>query len=68
VPVATPSDHVTVPAQPLAVNVKVDGEQTERLAGGVIVGASGFAFISRPVTAVLASDAQPLTVQVAVIE
>jgi hypothetical protein len=32
------------------------------------VGAFGFALISRPVTAVLASDIQPLTVQVAVIE
>ena len=37
-PVAPPSDQVTVPAHPLAVNVKVDGEQTERLAGAVIVG------------------------------
>ena len=62
-----PFDQATVPAQPLAVSVSVDGEQTERLAGGVIVGAAGLALISRPVTAELGSDEQPLTVQVAVI-
>jgi hypothetical protein len=44
----------------------VAGEQTDRLAGGVIVGAFGFAFISTPVTAALGSEVQPFTVQVAV--
>ena len=39
-PVTAPSDQVTVPAHPLAVSVKVDGEQTERLPGGVITGAA----------------------------
>ena len=64
-PVTAPSDQVTVPSHPLEVSVKVDGEQPERLAGGVIVGAFGFNFISRPVTAELVSDTHPLTVQVA---
>jgi hypothetical protein len=45
VPVTAPSDQVTVPSHPLEVSVKVDGEQPERLAGGVIVGAFGFNFI-----------------------
>ena len=63
-----PFDQVTVPAQPLAVSVSVDGEQIVKLAGGVIAGAAGLALISRPVTAELGSDVQPLTVQVAVIE
>jgi hypothetical protein len=56
------------PAQPLALRVSVEGEQTTRLGGGVMVGAEGFALISSPVTAVLASDVQPFTVQVAVTE
>ena len=67
-PVADPCDQVTVPAQPLAVSVKVKGVKTDRLVGGVILGELGFAFISRPVTAVLAADVTPATVQVAVIE
>jgi len=67
VPVAL-LDQVTVPAQPDAVKVRVEGAQTTNGFGGVIVGAPGFAFISRPVTAELASEVQPLTVQVAVIE
>ena len=44
-PVAAPSDQVTVPAHPLAVKVKVDGEQTERLAGGVIIGGAAFGLL-----------------------
>jgi len=40
VPVAAPCDQVTIPAHPLAVSVSVEGEQTERLVGGVIVGGS----------------------------
>jgi hypothetical protein len=68
VPVAAPSDQVTVPAQPLAVSVKVEGVKTAKLVGGVILGALGFALISRPVTAVLALDIHPLSVQIAVIE
>ena len=67
VPVAAPCDQVIVPAQPDAVSVSVEGEQTTKLAGGVIVGAAGLALISRPVTALLGSDVQPLTVQIAVI-
>ena len=67
VPVAA-LDQVTVPAQPEAVKVKVLGKHTTFSVGAVTVGAVGFAFISRPVTAVLAADIQPLTVQVAVIE
>jgi len=61
-------DQVTVPAQPLAVRVSVEGEQTTNGFGGVIVGAFGLAFISSPVTAELASEVQPLTVQVAEME
>ena len=61
-------DQVTVPAQPDAVNVKVLGKHTTFSVGAVTVGAVGFAFISIPVSAVLASDIQPLTVQVAVTE
>ena len=68
VPVAAPSDQVTVPAHPLAVSVSVKGEQTESVAGATTVGTGGFALISNPVTAVLGSDVQPFTVQVAVIE
>ena len=64
---AAPCDQVTVPAQPLAVSVRVEGVKTERLAGGVILGALGFAFISRPVIAELAADVLP-AVQVAVLE
>ena len=60
-----PFDQLTVPAQPLAVRISVEGEQTDKLTGGFIVGAAGLALISRPVTALLGSDAQPLTVQVA---
>ena len=67
VPVAL-LDQVTVPAQPDAVRVSVAGEQTDKLAGGVIVGATGLAFISSPVIAELASEVQPLTVQVAEME
>ena len=63
-----PFDQTTVPAQPDAVRVSVEGEQTERLAGGVIVGGFGLALISRPFTGVLGSEVQPLTVQVAIIE
>ena len=63
-----PFDQVTVPAQLLAVRVSVEGEQTEWLTGGVIVGAAGLALISRPFTGVLVLLVQPLTVQVAVIE
>jgi hypothetical protein len=59
---------VTVPAQPDAVKVRVLGKQTTLSVGAFTVGAVGFAFISRPVTLVLASDIHPLTVQVAVIE
>ena len=59
-------DQVTVPAQPDDVRVKVLGKQTTFSVGAVTVGAVGFAFISRLVTAVLGSDVQPLTVQVAV--
>jgi len=61
-------DQVTVPAQLEAVKVKVLGKQTTFSVGAVTVGALGFALISRPVTAILASDTQPLTVHVAVIE
>ena len=62
-----PFDQVIVPAHPLAESVSDDGEQTERLTGGVIVGAAGLALISSPLIAELGSDVQPLTVQVAVI-
>ena len=65
VPVAAPCDQVMVPAQPLVVKVNVDGEQTTKVAGGVIVGAAGLALISSPVTTVLKSEVQPLTVQLA---
>ena len=58
-------DQVTTPAHPLAVKVKVEGAQTTNGFGGVIVGALGLAFISSPVTAVLATEVQPLTVQLA---
>ena len=67
VPVAA-FDQVTIPAQPLAVKVRVEGEQTTNGFGGVIVGVLGLALISRPVTTELAFDVQPLTVQVAEIE
>ena len=67
-PVANPSDQVTVPPQPLAVSVKVDGVKTERLAGGTILGAFGFVLISRPVIAELATDVPIASVQVADIE
>ena len=50
------------------MSVSVEGEQTESVAGATTVGTGGFALISNPVTAVLASDVQPFTVQVAVIE
>ena len=61
-------DQVTVPAQPKAVKVKVLGKQTTFSVGAFMVGALGFALISRPVTAVLALDIHPLAVQIAVIE
>jgi hypothetical protein len=41
VPVAAPCDHVTVPAQPLAVRFKVAGVQTDTALVKVIVGADG---------------------------
>jgi hypothetical protein len=50
------------------VSVSVAGEQTERLAGGVIVSELGLALISSPVTAALGAEVHPLTVQVAVTE
>ena len=68
VPVAAPCDQVTVPAQPLAVRVSVEGEQTVKLTGGVIVGVAGLALISSPLTAELGLEVQPLKVQVAVME
>ena len=63
-----PFDQLIVPAQPLAVKVKVLGEQTTLFAGAVIVGAVGWARICSPVTLVLATLVQLPTVQVAVIE
>ncbi len=63
-PVLPPCDQVTVPAQPLAVSVRVEGEQTERLIGGVMVGAFGLTLISSPLTEVLASEVHPLIVHV----
>ena len=61
-------DHVTVPAQPEAVKVKVLGKHTTFSVGAVTVGAVGFAFISMPVTAELETDVLPASVHVAVIE
>ena len=66
-PVADPCDQVTVPAHPDDVKVKVLGKQTTFSVGAVTV-ELGFAFISRPETAVLAADVLPASVQVAVIE
>jgi hypothetical protein len=60
-----PFDQLTVPAQPLAVNVKVPGAQTTFGFGALTVGADGCAVISNPVTAVLAALTQEPTVQVA---
>ena len=60
-----PFDQLTVPAQPLAVRISVEGEQTDKLTGGFIVGAAGLALISRALV-LLGSDVQPLTVQIAV--
>jgi hypothetical protein len=60
-----PFDHVTVPPQPLAVKVKVFGEQTTFGFGAMIVGADGWAVISKPVTVVLAGEVQLPTTQVA---
>ncbi|WP_337045463.1 hypothetical protein, partial [Emticicia sp. 17c] len=57
-------DHVTVPAQPLAVSVSVLGEQTTFGFGALMVGAVGCVTISKPVTAVLAGLVQEPTVQV----
>ena len=51
-----PFDQVTVPAHSLAVSVSVDGEQTDKVTGGVIVGADGVGFT---VTALVAT--LPLT-------
>jgi hypothetical protein len=68
VPVAPPCDQVIVPAQPLAVRFNVEGEQMTAEVVKPIVGAAGVAFISKPLTEVLASEVQPLTIQVAVIE
>ena len=62
-----PFDQLTVPLHPAAVSVSVLGLQTDRLAGGVIVGALGLAFISRAIAVELA-EVHPLTVQVAEIE
>ena len=36
-----PFDQVTIPAQPLAESASVEGEQTDKLLGEVIVGAAG---------------------------
>jgi hypothetical protein len=63
-----PFDHVTVPPHPLAVKVRVFGAQTTFGFGAVIVGADGWAVISKPVTVVLATLVQLPTVQVADIE
>ncbi|WP_337045477.1 hypothetical protein, partial [Emticicia sp. 17c] len=59
-------DHVTVPAQPLAVSVSVLGAQTTFGLGALMVGAVGCVTISKPVTAVLAGLVHEPTVQVAV--
>ena len=66
-PVAPPCDQVIIPAQALAVRFKVEGEQTDNEVVAPIIGAIGFAFISRE-TAELASLIQLLTEQVAEIE
>ena len=63
-----PFDQVTVPAHPLAVKVKVFGAHTTLGFGALIVGADGWAVISKPVTVVLATLMQPPTLQVAEIE
>ena len=63
-----PFDQLTVPLHPAAVSVSVLGLHTDRLAGGVIVGALGLALISKPVSVELASLVHPLIVQVAEIE
>ena len=62
-----PVDQFTVPAQPLAVKVKVLGEHTTFVTGAVIVGAEGWVTICKPVTAVLDGEVQLPTIQVAVI-
>ena len=54
-----PVDQSTVPVAQLAVSVKVLGEQTTKLAGGVTTGVLGLALISR-LTTELASELQPL--------
>ena len=54
-----------VPAQPLAVKVKVPGEHTTFGLGALIVGAVGWAMICSPVTAELTGLVQLPTVQVA---
>ena len=60
-----PFDQFMLPPQPLAVKVKVFGEQTTFCIGAVIVGVDGRARISKPVTKTLALETQLLTVQVA---
>ena len=67
-PVSPALDQVIVPAQPLAVRLSVEGEQTTKGVVAPIVGAFGVCLISSPLTAELGSEVQPLTVQVAVIE
>jgi hypothetical protein len=61
-----PFDQLTVPAQPLAVNINVPGAHTTFGVGVLIVGAAGCVIISKPVTAVLAGLVQEPTVQLAV--
>jgi hypothetical protein len=60
-----PFDQLTVPPQPLAVKVSVFGAQTTFGFGALIVGADGWAVISKPVTAALAALTQEPTLQVA---
>ena len=52
----------------VAVRVKVLGEQTLKLAGGVMVGAVGVCLISSETGGELWSEVQPLDVQLAEIE
>jgi hypothetical protein len=60
-----PFDQLTVPAQPLAVNVRLPGAQTTFGFGALIVGADGCATICNPVTVELLTLVQEPTVQLA---
>lgn len=60
-----PFDQFIVPAQPLAANVKIFGEQTIFGFGALMIGANGWVIICKPVTVALDTLVQLPTVQVA---